>query len=434
MKIVFLVHYFPPLNSAGARRILGFSRFLHEAGHEVAVVTTAKRLLTAIDNEPMPPHVHVVSLGRSGEPVGGPAASVTQAAPSRRGWLEALRGFKRWLTRFLGQLPDSRLPFALRFVHPAFHRDAVPVLQRADVVISSSPPWPMHLAGWLVSRRYRRTWLLDYRDAFSQNHIVRGSAFSRWIEDRLDALFCRHADGVSSVSDPITEHYARSFGVAARTITNGYNPDLFDADGSGGPVPPQGHLAAPFVLRYLGTIYKPENIPLGLFDALRERHARRADARLVRVEFIGDCAPVARLVQERYPELQDRVIVSPKVAYGESLRLMKSSDALLFIETSSNGSDTAAGILTTKLFEYMACARPVLAVVDPDTLMARTLLRSGLCDGASTDALRVEASLDALISTDRRPVPDLAFIQSFSQRSTTQRLVEWLQALTHQPR
>ena len=119
MKIVFLVHYFPPLNSAGARRILGFSRFLHEAGHEVAVVTTAKRLLTSIDNEPMPPHVRVVSLGRSGVLPGEPAASVRQPAPSRRGWLEIMRGFKRWLTRFLGQLPDSRLPFALRFVHPA---------------------------------------------------------------------------------------------------------------------------------------------------------------------------------------------------------------------------------------------------------------------------------------------------------------------------
>lgn len=433
MKIVFLVHYFPPLNSAGARRILGFSRFLHEAGHEVAVVTTAKHLLTAVDNEPAPPHVRVVSLGRSAEPVRGPAASLAQAAPARRGWLEALRAFKRWLTRFLGQLPDSRLPFALRFVHAAFHREAVQVLQHADVVISSSPPWPMHLAGWLVRRLYRRPWLLDYRDAFSQNHIVRGSPVSRWVEDRLDALFCRHADGVSSVSDPITEHYTRRFGVAARTITNGYNPDLFDIcgrDPSGGAPDDR---EKPFVLRYLGTIYKPENIPLALFDALRERHARRADARLVRVEFIGDCMPVARLVQERYPELQDKVIVSPKVAYGESLRLMKSADALLFIETSSNGSETAAGILTTKLFEYMACARPVLAVVDPETLMARTLLRSGLCDGASTDALRVGASLDALISTDRRPVPDLAFIQSFSQRSTTQRLVEWLQALTHRP-
>lgn len=433
MKIVFLVHYFPPLNSAGARRILGFSRFLHEAGHEVAVVTTAKRLLTAIDNEPMPPHVRVVSLGRSSEPVRGAAGPVNQAAPSRRGWLEALRGFKRWLTRFLGQLPDSRLPFALRFVHPAFHRDAVPVLQQADVVISSSPPWPMHLAGWLVRRRYRRPWLLDYRDAFSQNHIVRGSGLSRWIEDRLDALFCRHADGVASVSDPITQHYARRFGVAARTITNGYNPDLFDAGGPGLSTSARNDPAAPFVLRYLGTIYKPENIPLALFDALRERHARRADARPVRVEFIGDCAPVARLVQERYPELQDKVIVSPKVAYGEALRLMKSADALLFIETSSNGSDTAAGILTTKLFEYMACARPVLAVVDPDTLMARTLLRSGLCDGASTDALRVGASLEALLSPDRGPAPDLAFIQSFSQRSTTQRLLAWLQTLIHRP-
>ena len=139
----------------------------------------------------------------------------------------------------------------------------------------------------------------EHRDAFSQNHIVRGSGLSRWIEDRLDALFCRHADGVSSVSDPITQHYARRFGVAARTITNGYNPDLFDAGGPSLSTSARNDPAAPFVLRYLGTIYKPENIPLALFDALRERHARRADARPVRVEFIGDCAPVARLVQER---------------------------------------------------------------------------------------------------------------------------------------
>lgn len=423
MKIVFLVHYFPPLNSAGSRRIIGFARFLNEGGHEVVVVTTNKKFLTSSDGESAPKKIKTITLGGNATGVKKPFID-KYSIIDRTKIFEAMRDIKRWLSGYLGQLPDSRLLFALRFIHPVFHREAVGELRDADVIISSSPPWPMHLAGLLIRFRYKKTWLLDYRDAFSENHIFQGSLISRWIEAKLDRLFCYNADGVSTVSEPISKYYAQRFCALTRTISNGFNPYLFEV-GDPGPINRVG--GASFVIRYIGTIYKIELVPRSVFDILSKHVNNNFNS--VGLEFIGDCSLVSDIIKNEYPELHSRVKVFPKVRHDMALQLMKSADALLFIETSSNGSATAEGILTTKLFEYIACARPILAIVQKDTLMSEILLSSGLCLDVSTDPIRIESCLRALVSKEFELKPNIEFINKYSQRHNTQILVDWLDAL-----
>jgi hypothetical protein len=168
-------------------------------------------------------------------------------------------------------------------------------------------------------------------------------------------------------------------------------------------------------------------VPRSVFDILSKHVNNNFNS--VGLEFIGDCSLVSDIIKNEYPELHSRVKVFPKVRHDMALQLMKSADALLFIETSSNGSATAEGILTTKLFEYIACARPILAIVQKDTLMSEILLSSGLCLDVSTDPIRIESCLRALVSKEFELKPNIEFINKYSQRHNTQILVDWLDAL-----
>ncbi len=62
MNIVFLVHYFPPLNSTGARRVLAFAKYLHRAGHTIDIISTVKTNKDGILCEDIPSHCSLTEI------------------------------------------------------------------------------------------------------------------------------------------------------------------------------------------------------------------------------------------------------------------------------------------------------------------------------------------------------------------------------------
>jgi glycosyltransferase involved in cell wall biosynthesis len=63
------------------------------------------------------------------------------------------------------------------------------------------------------------------------------------------------------------------------------------------------------------------------------------------------------------------------VPHGEALALQRDSEALLLIVPDAGGR--GRGVLSAKVFEYVAAERPILAVVPPDGEAARLLGETG---------------------------------------------------------
>ena len=80
------------------------------------------------------------------------------------------------------------------------------------------------------------------------------------------------------------------------------------------------------------------------------------------MRFVGDFRPGDREFMESLG-LADRVELIDYVPRRESLRLQRDSDALLLLIPEAGGR--GRGVLSGKVFEYLAAERPVLAVV-PD--------------------------------------------------------------------
>src|SRR5207237_962203 len=73
--------------------------------------------------------------------------------------------------------------------------------------------------------------------------------------------------------------------------------------------------------------------------------------------------------------LGDRIELIPYVPRSESLALQRDSDALLLLIPDAGGR--GRGVLSGKVFEYLAAERPVLAVVPTDGAAAELVRETG---------------------------------------------------------
>lgn len=417
MKFVLVAHYLPPLNSTGARRVLAFAKYLHRDGHEVVFVTSRKSALDGPLTEALPPYVKVLQL---------PAATSRSDAPGEVKQSEEVsiahrlvRRIRRWLVLLTGQLLDPRLAFSWR---TRALDSSTAELAGAEVVISSAPPWPVHIAGSRLARRLGVPWIADYRDQFSRSHLITGTALSRAIEAAIDRKFARTANAVVTVSPPMRDYYAR-WNSLVEVIPNGFDPDFFT-----GEQPPAQDADGARVIRYLGRSSE-RYLPVALLRAL---DSLTADERSrIRVEFVGEGSEHIEAAASTYPHAASVIKCLGMVPHAEALQLMRTADALLVTQTWDSRGTASEGVVTTKLLEYLGAGRPILGELDPHTEAARILTRSGLAIACSRDATVLAEALRGLATTVQRMTPDRDYIATFSRQQQTRDLVALVARLTN---
>jgi glycosyltransferase involved in cell wall biosynthesis len=117
----------------------------------------------------------------------------------------------------------------------------------------------------------------------------------------------------------------------------------------------------------------------------------------VTVRFLGDFRPSDREFMESLG-LADRVELVAHVPRRESLRLQRESDALLLLIPEAGGR--GRGVLSGKVFEYLAAERPILAVVPPEGAAAGLIRDTGA--GVVAAPEDEGAIRDALVAVHRR--------------------------------
>ncbi len=411
-KILIVAHYFPPMNSTGSRRPEALARFLKGLGHEVTVLTTQKAKSppqAMAGTNPTP--VIETNLFNTRLVSNIPVQEEAKVAHTLQ--TSALMRFKqRYLNNTIGQMLDTRIPLLVatcikialnRLSSGRVHTWLNP-LKDFDVVISTAPPWTCHYLAYLLVRAYKLKWFVDYRDQFSGNHLF--SQKFAWVERRLDRVFCEKADLVMTVSPPMQQYY-QDFTDRKKVLAvmNGYEEGHFV------DLPVSGERGAStneiFHIRYFGKITADRIMP-----AFWEALSRSINFGRIRVEIYGEALLLVSFLHAHYPKLLSQVKFFDPVPHRIALSLMSNSDALLFTETSEKQHASQRGVLTTKLFEYMACKRPIIGVIAPETLAGNLIFRSGLSAVLSDRANVLQQWLDELAPTIK---PNDQFIQQFSR-------------------
>jgi glycosyltransferase involved in cell wall biosynthesis len=164
----------------------------------------------------------------------------------------------------------------------------------------------------------------------------------------------RRSDHIITVSDPITRelqiHSGKPSG-AFSTLPNGFDSEDFAGF--------QEKKQKKWIWTYCGTVSSIQN-PKNFLQALGQAITACPDLRKVlHVRFVGAVigVPLRQLIS-RF-KLQDIVEGIGYVSHRESVRFLMESDMLLLLLD----ENMSPGMVTGKVFEYLASGKPILAAV-----------------------------------------------------------------------
>jgi len=357
VKALLVTMYFPPAGGGGVQRPLKFATHLPELGIETHVLAPDDPKWIHRDEELQPPTLAWVHRARYVGPKGRKPAEELHGT---QGLVRLSRRAQLFGRRFL--VPDENVTWNLTAV-PA----AIQIARREgiDVVLTTSPPSSVHLVGAAVKRAVGIPWVADLRDSVVAHPHRRAERLAVRAKEQgeyaVAKLIARSADAIVCVSDAISEEMrAREPKGRVATIANGSDFDDFAGL--------EHHRSSRFRITHAGSFFGKRD-PRPFLTAVAQSGLEDVVAR-----FLGDFRSSDREWAETLA-LGDRLELIPYAPRRRSLELQRDSEALLLLIPEAGGR--GRGVLSGKVFEYLAAERPILAAVPPDGAAAALIRDAG---------------------------------------------------------
>lgn len=375
-RVLVLTYYFPPSGGAGVQRILKFVRYLPAFNWTPVVLTVRDGAYPARDASlwaDVPDEAEVYRTtswdayqlyaaltGQRSED----AVVQGSVGDQEVGWKTRL---KRWV-RANVFLPDTRLgwvPFAV-------WRGWQLLADRSiDAILTTGPPHSTHLAGLTLQKLTGVPWVADFRDPWTDINYYQElphTGCARRLDRALERWVLKQARAVTTVSptwrNGLSQKVDGQRERRVRVIQNGYDEDDIEPR-------EESHDEEVFSLTHVGSLYASRN-PTGLWRALRRLGERNAIPNL-RLRLVGTVDPNVKDALRRHG-LSERTKFISYVPHEEAVRYMRRAGLLLL---SIEDFPASAGMLTGKIYEYLASGRPILGLGDPDGDAAALLRQTG---------------------------------------------------------
>lgn len=337
MKILFVSQYFPPEPGAPAARVSELARAWAALGHDVTVLTGMPHHPTGV----VPPEYRGALLRheRFGE------------AKVLRTWLYA--SANKGKVRRSASYASFGLSAAL-LGHWS--------VARPDLVVATSPQILCALAGRAIAALRRVPFVFEVRDLWPESIVAVGALAAghpivRKLEQVEEHLY-RAASAIVVVTDSFRERLLER-GIPAEkvhVVKNGVDLDRFH------PAPKATALRARlgweklFVAAYAGT----HGMAHGL-DAVLDAARLLRDQPQIRLLFVGEGAERQRLEQRAWDEGLVNVRFLGALPREEMAEVYHSADALI---VPLRRAELFKTVIPSKIFEILACERPVLLSVE----------------------------------------------------------------------
>lgn len=355
-KVLVITYYWPPAGGPGVQRILKFVKYLPKFGYQPVVLTVRDGTFPAIDTsllKEIPTDVKVYKC-KTIEPFG----LYKKALGKDKDWKIPTHVHEEKKSTFMNQLskwiranlfiPDARIGWRFFAV-----REAIRIVEteNIDMIFSTSPPQSLQLIAKSIARKTDKPWLADFRDPwtdlFTLKELPRNN-FVKWIDQYLEKTVLSNADVVSTVSQGLIDLFvSKTSKPKYIELPNGY--DISDFKGI------EKQPVDKFRIVYLGYIDKSQ-VPYSFLKTLSELPDEILGE--MDVQFYGKCHPAMHSEAERLG-IQNRITFNGYVPHNKVVQLMKNAVILLLIIPDVENN---AGILTGKLFEYLATQNYILGI------------------------------------------------------------------------
>jgi glycosyltransferase involved in cell wall biosynthesis len=375
-SVIFVSYYFDPSSEIGGVRPRSIGRYLPDYGWLPIVVTAGSEADDLTTPGLLVRHVSTGSLVASAKARLGIQVTTERPAP-RRSTGARLGTSADSLARGIATELGGLLPDSLAWSRRA--GDVASALARrhgAEAILSSSPANTANLVAWSASRRAHLPWVADLRDLWSQRPYRTGTRLRRLPDSLLERLVFRRASSLVTVSDPLAvklrELHTRQRIVS---IPSGIDPELV--------APGEAPLVHDFRILYAGRIYEGHQDLEALLVPLRTALDRglldpgevRVDLLLLHPLSTHDAEIIERL------GLRPVVHVEQSVSRDEVIARERRAQILLHLRWDDPDEP---GILTGKLFEYLAARRPILSTGRYRDTVVTLLERTGAGAGTTT--------------------------------------------------
>ena len=426
-RILYISFYFPPIGAIASLRAAKMVKYLGRQGYEISVLCASATLMKtprdASALQDIPPHVKVF---RSLYP--DPA------------WLYKLlygirlAGVVRWFDRqiFFPGSESLWLPFAMTRLDTMLKNGFQPDL----AIVSFGPPAVLKLA-LDIKRRYRIPYILDWRDEWTNNpELTNSASYARASarEQNLEQKVLQNASGsvylTTRMRDNFVNRYAWLKDLPHALIPNGFDEEDFSTLKIKNQLNPSEGKS--LRIYYSGSFYDRRQ-PDPLWQALLELIGdQQIPSDGISIQIRGKNQPA--FVLGRFfadPILSEVVKFLPFQPYRYNLREMMAADALLLYIPSGRNTDS---VLTGKIFEYLRCSKPVLAIIPEKGAAAELLREAGIGFIASdTDHAGIKNQIMRLYrSWSKGDINSLAvdpeFLATYSRSAQAERLAQLIES------
>ena len=370
-NVLIITYYWPPSGGSGVQRWLKMSKYLPENGWRPIIYTADNAEYPVLDsslekdihNEAVvirrpivePYSFYKKFLGmKKNETVKAGFIREKRSDNHSFSWKES---FSQWI-RGNFFIPDARCwwirpsaKYLLSYLkdHPV------------DVIVSTGPPHSMHLIAKKIHQKTNIPWIADFRDPWTDIDFYKDLHLTKCADKKhhqLEKEVLTEANLVVTVGKTWAENLAKTADRKVNVIHNGFDFDIEENIWKNNDFDKGKY----FTLSHIGILNKDRNA-LTLWKVLGEMVKADVDfANDLRIRLIGQVdGSVADALKNN--GLSDNATVIENVPHQEAIREQASATVLLLL---INNSPNAKGILTGKIFEYLASGRPILAIGPED--------------------------------------------------------------------
>jgi colanic acid biosynthesis glycosyl transferase WcaI len=408
MRILYLSQYFPPEVGATQTRAYEMAMGMIRAGHQVT-------MLTEVPNHPK---------------------GIIWPEYKRRFWIrEQLDGIdviRVWVKTSPVKTMRTRMAFYLTYMFNAAIAGLVLARGRYDVVYATSPPLFVGGAALALSVLRRTPWVFEVRDLWPESAVALGElknpSLIRWATWLEEICYRRARHVVLTTQEMVDRLTERGFEAARLTVVrNGANAELFRFDlAARRRLRGELGLTEAFVVVYAGLLGIAQGLGASLYAAaqLMRREPR------IQFLYIGDGPAKSTLLSHAQELNLSNVTFLPARPREEIPGYLSAGDVALVPLTRQR----LLGALPSKMFDAMACGRPVILAAEGEACQVLRESDAGLIVPPEDPKSLVESVLQL------RSRPDLrrhygqsgrrAVLDHYSRQAQARRLVDLLEALT----
>jgi glycosyltransferase involved in cell wall biosynthesis len=400
-NVLIISYYWPPAAGPGVQRALKFVKYLRHFGYEPIVLTVKNNQQLGYDES-------LIKDIPEGLKVYSDTISLQKNNKSGTSFLDQ-KSLKDKILIWLRAnilIPDAKIFWywqARQTIKKIFKA------YKIDLCFITAPPQTSHLLGYYVKKKYAVKVVHDFRDPWTDAFFLQefprtkiAIKFDQFLENKILV----NADAITSVSQLIlNDLQAKVVGKSLKmlAITNGYDEEIY--------VTVNESKEKLKRIVYTGTISQTYISPL-LFNYLQNENS-------ISLDIYGNVHSSFKTELTKY-SLNERLNYYDVIDHDSILKIQTKADyLLLFIPNITNNK----GILTGKLFEYLAHQKPILAFGPSDGEASEILKNANIGlmieynDPNGLEKIELFFSTNWLINID--------YIEQFHRKNLTKKLAHF---------